>query len=60
MEVMELSAYFRRRVIHGPGAFIEVALGFADYQRAMERKLLRELEGLVIGGLSPALHSAGN
>ncbi|WP_107846253.1 DUF1194 domain-containing protein [Litoreibacter ponti] len=51
MELMELSAYYRRRVIHGPGAFIEVALGFADYARAMERKLLRELEGLVVGQL---------
>jgi len=53
MALMELTAYYRRRVIHGPGAFIEVALGFDDYQRAMERKLLRELEGLVIGQLTP-------
>ncbi|EPX79993.1 DUF1194 domain-containing protein [Litoreibacter arenae] len=51
MEIMDLSAYYRRRVIHGPGAFIEVALGFTDFQRAMERKLLRELEGLVLGQL---------
>lgn len=51
MALMDLTAYYRRRVIHGPGAFIEVALGFDDYQRAMERKLLRELEGLVIGQL---------
>ncbi|MFY0691957.1 MAG: DUF1194 domain-containing protein [Paracoccaceae bacterium] len=49
MEIMELSAYFRRRVIHGPGAFIEVALGFEDYERAMTRKLLREVEGIVVG-----------
>jgi hypothetical protein len=42
MEMMELSAYFRRRVIHGPGAFIEVAQGFDDFERAMTRKLLRE------------------
>lgn len=51
MALMELSAYYRRRVIHGPGAFIEVAQGFEDFQRAMERKLLRELEGLVVGAL---------
>lgn len=51
MEIMDLSAYYRRRVIHGPDAFIEVALGFEDYQRAMERKLLRELESLVFGAL---------
>lgn len=51
MALMDLSAYYRRRVIHGPGAFIEIALGFDDYKRAMTRKLLRELEGLVIGQL---------
>lgn len=51
MALMELSAYYRKQVIHGPGAFIEVAVGFADFQRAMERKLLRELEGLVLGVL---------
>ena len=42
MEMMELSAYFRRRVIHGADAFIEVAQGFDDFERAMTRKLLRE------------------
>ncbi|SFR53498.1 DUF1194 domain-containing protein [Litoreibacter janthinus] len=51
MEIMELSAYYRTRVIHGHDAFIEVAMGFEDYQRAMERKLLRELKGLVLGAL---------
>ncbi|GFE65883.1 DUF1194 domain-containing protein [Litoreibacter roseus] len=53
MEVMELSAYFRRSIIHGRGAFIEVARGFEDYERAMTRKLLRETERLVVGGLQP-------
>lgn len=42
MEMMELSAYFRTRVIHGPNAFIEIAQGFDDFERAMTRKLLRE------------------
>jgi hypothetical protein len=42
MEMMELSAYFRRRVIHGSGSFIEVAQGFTDFERAMTRKLIRE------------------
>ena len=45
----DLSAYFRAEVIHGPGAFVETALGFDDYARAMERKLLRELQVVVIG-----------
>ncbi|MEM9432932.1 MAG: DUF1194 domain-containing protein [Pseudomonadota bacterium] len=52
MEIMELSAYYRRRVIFGPGAFIEVAIDFADYENAMRRKLLRELSGFVMGALS--------
>lgn len=39
-----LGAYFRAEVIHGPGAFVEVAAGFEDFARAMRRKLLRELE----------------
>ncbi len=51
MEIMELSAYFRRRVIFGPGSFIEVAIDFTSYEAAMERKLLRELEGFVLGAL---------
>ncbi len=49
MELMALSAYYRRRVIQGPDAFIEVALGFRDFERAMTRKLLRETETLVLG-----------
>lgn len=49
--IMELSAYFRRRVIHGPGAFIEIAQGFSDYERAMTRKLLRETKSLQLGAV---------
>ena len=47
----ELSAYFRARVIQGPEAFVEVAIGFGDYARAMRRKLLKELETLAVGHL---------
>ncbi len=44
--------YYRSEVPHGPGAFVEIADGFADYQAAMRRKLLRELQGpqLASGG----------
>ncbi|WP_307726367.1 DUF1194 domain-containing protein [Sinisalibacter aestuarii] len=49
-----LLGYFETNVIRGPGAFAEQAEGFADYERAMVRKLLRELEGLVIGRAEPA------
>lgn len=47
-KVAELSAYFNAEVILGPDAFIEVALGFDGYAAAMETKLLRELDGLVL------------
>ena len=36
-------AYFRERVIHGPSAFLEIADGYADYPRAIRRKLISEL-----------------
>jgi hypothetical protein len=39
-----LADYFRQIVIRGPGSFVEVAAGFEDFERAMRRKLLRELE----------------
>ena len=39
----ELTAYFQTQVLRGPGAFLEVARGFDDYEDAMIRKLLREL-----------------
>ncbi|MBS1304033.1 DUF1194 domain-containing protein [Loktanella sp. SALINAS62] len=45
-DIKELSAYFKTYVIRGPGAFVETALGFADYADAMERKLLRELRAV--------------
>jgi len=43
-EIGALSSYFRAWVILGPGAFVQTALGFEDYQAAMTRKLLRELD----------------
>jgi hypothetical protein len=44
VQIGELSRYFRTSVIRGPDAFVETALGYHDFQRAMTRKLLRELE----------------
>ena len=46
-----LIAFYRAEVLHGPGAFLEIANGFADYERAMRRKLVRELSPRVIGAL---------
>lgn len=45
--------YYRTEMIRGPGAFVVEADGFRDYERAMRVKLLRELEGPVIGWLAP-------
>ncbi|MEM9437190.1 MAG: DUF1194 domain-containing protein [Pseudomonadota bacterium] len=53
LEIGELSSYYNAFVIHGPGAFVETALGFADFERAMRRKLLRELEAPVFGAITP-------
>ncbi|MBT8459908.1 MAG: DUF1194 domain-containing protein [Boseongicola sp.] len=47
--VGELTSYFQARIIHGPGAFVEVAQGYAAYAAAMKRKLLRELATRPIG-----------
>ncbi|WP_170788898.1 DUF1194 domain-containing protein [Ruegeria lacuscaerulensis] len=47
-----LIPFFENNVLHGPGAFLEVAQGFEDFERAMRRKLERELQGLQIGALS--------
>ncbi|EAR51410.1 lipoprotein, putative [Oceanicola granulosus HTCC2516] len=51
IEIGELVAYYDAYVIRGPGAFVEAALGFEDYQAAMTRKLLREIRSLAIGAL---------
>ncbi|WP_369333832.1 DUF1194 domain-containing protein [Puniceibacterium confluentis] len=43
----DLGAYFRAYVISGPDAFVEMALGYRDFEAAMVRKLRRELIGPV-------------
>lgn len=47
-----LSGWFAENVIQGPGAFVEVADGYEDYEAAMRRKLIREL-GLLVMGSAP-------
>lgn len=44
-----LIAFYKGQVMRGPGAFVEVAQGFDDYERAMRRKLERELAPPVLG-----------
>ncbi len=46
-----LISFYKSEVIRGPGAFVEIADGFDDYERAMRRKLERELSPPVIGHL---------
>ncbi len=50
----KLVAWFEAEVLHGPGAFWILADGYADYERAMTAKLLRELQMPLVSG-SPVL-----
>ena len=50
----ELSGYFTAYVIRGPEAFVETARGFFDFEAAMVRKLLRELEVLAVSDAGSA------
>ncbi|MEM8731012.1 MAG: DUF1194 domain-containing protein [Pseudomonadota bacterium] len=58
-DIAGLSSYFRAFVISGSGAFVETAIGYADYEAAMVRKLLRELQGLPVAqAVSPDISAA--
>ncbi len=48
---VSLVEFYRDEVLHGPGAFLEIAQGFKDYERAMRRKLERELDVPSLGAL---------
>lgn len=50
-EIAELSAYFHANVILGEDAFVETALSYDAYAQAMARKLLREIETLILSDL---------
>jgi hypothetical protein len=39
-----LARHYETFVIHGPGAFVEMAEDHADFSRAMRRKLIREVQ----------------
>ena len=47
VDFYDLEAYYREKVIQGPGAFVEIARDYDDFARAFQRKLLRELTPLV-------------
>jgi hypothetical protein len=44
-----LADYLRLRVTRGPDSFVELAADYADFRRAMTRKLERALQGMVLG-----------
>lgn len=48
---VNLISFYETEVLHGPGAFLQIANGFDDYERAMRRKLERELKPKAIGSL---------
>ncbi|WP_407492204.1 DUF1194 domain-containing protein [Pseudooceanicola sp. MF1-13] len=51
----ELSAYYRAYVLHGEEAFLETAYGFEDFEAAMIRKLLRELQVVAVSDARPEI-----
>ena len=50
---VDLIPFFTTEVIRGPGAFVEIAASFRDYETAMRRKLVRELGMQVLGSVAP-------
>lgn len=55
--IVTLGRYYQQFVIQGEGAFVEVAADYSDFERAMKRKLLRELGVMEVsqsaGGAAP-------
>ncbi len=47
--LQDMVEYYRREVIRGPGAFVEEASGYEDFERAIRKKLEREVAALVVG-----------
>jgi len=47
----ELEAYYRRNVLFGPAAFLIQTSDFAGFEAAMTRKLYREINDTMVGGL---------
>lgn len=58
--ISSLRAYFKAEVIQGPHAFVQTAVGYADYADALAAKLLRELETLAIGEAWPSIKTNPN
>lgn len=50
-DIADLHQYYQRQMIVGAGAFVERAKDFEDFQRAMIKKLLRELSSTPFAAL---------
>ncbi len=46
-DVSDLVDYFLSNIIGGPGAFVEAAAEYTDFELAMRRKLVREMQSYV-------------
>lgn len=44
-----IADFYRQEVLRGPGAFLEIAADFDGFAAAMARKLLREVNGMILG-----------
>lgn len=47
----QVQRYYEENLRHGPGAFVETSQGYTGFQRAMTRKLYREINDLIVGTL---------
>ena len=50
-ELEGIDLYYGEELLHGPGAFMEIANNYADFERVMRRKLEREMGSFVLGAL---------
>lgn len=48
---ISLVEYYQKNVLYGPGSFLEIARGFDDYERAIRRKLEREIMPRAVGNV---------
>jgi hypothetical protein len=47
-KLVDLTWYYQTQVIRGSGAFVVLAQDFADFERAMIEKLLKELQTMIV------------
>lgn len=54
-----IAEYYRDTLIHGPGAFVEIAEDPNDFPRAFRKKLIRELTEQLMGDVAAGLDPKG-